>query len=168
MASYYAFAPSIKSDVPARILQTHAVSVVAHGALAMQSDWIRRLVLAVPNSEGDAPQCSAEVASDMTVKVVTWQWDETSQRIRGCLESQPKSEKVAHRKVAVQVMMQTGAVTIYKVGNRTCRMQESSGCFARGLALTEQTSDFILEGLSRSMPFFFDTPASLDASLSDS
>ena len=111
MASHYAFSPALKASGNRRDLQTAAVSVVARCALEMQKDWLRQVVQAT----GEQPSAMAVHAGmggwrpPCTVQVFCWQWDETSQHLRGFLEYHSRAEKPSHRQVAVHIMMQSGA-----------------------------------------------------------
>ena len=58
-------------------------------------------------------------------------------------------------------MMQPGACMSFRIGDRSCELQQESRWFARGLALREQDANFLLEGLAQGMPFFFDGQPSL-------
>ena len=69
------------------------------------------------------------------VQVFSWQWDETSQRLRGILEYYSRGEQLSHRQVAVQIMMQSGACVRCRIGDQSCEVQQESRWFARGLAL---------------------------------
>ena len=163
MASYYAFSHAIKAATASRNLQTAAVSVVARCALEMQKDWLRQVVQAT----GEQPSAMAVHAGmggwrpPCTVQVFSWQWDETSQRLRGHMEYRSRAEKLGHRQVAVHIMMQSGACMSFRIGDRSCELQQESRWFARGLALREQDANFLLEGLARGMPFSFDGQPSL-------
>ena len=76
---------------------------------------------------------------------------------------QVRGEKQTHRTVAAQIMMQGGSCAVYSVGQHGLQLQESNRLFARGLVLTSTSAYFLLEGLSKGMPFFFDSASDLAA-----
>ena len=137
MASHYAFSPALKTSGNRRDVQTAAVSVVARCALEMQKEWLRQAVQAT----GEQPSAMVVHAGmggwrpPCMVQVFCWQWDETSQRLRGFLEYYSRGEQPSHRRVGVQIMMQSGAYMSFRLGDGSCELQQESRWFARGLAL---------------------------------
>jgi len=151
--SHVAFMPTIKGSFSNRQAQTIAVSTVAKCALAQQQAWLERVFR--PSIEaGGQPEGSDAVSQ--SVKVFTWQWDETSQRVRAILPNRLPGERVPHIKVATQVMMQSGLLSTFDMDGGCFALVSAQEWLCRGHLLAQQTADFILEGMARTMPFFFD------------
>ena len=165
MALHYAFSPAVKADVKARHTQTRAVSVVAACAMKAQEAWLRQRVVGPtqhqPVAGREVVAASGGLSTGSTVTVFCWQWDETSQRVQGLLGHRVRGERCSTRQVAAQVMVQAGGCYVFAFGDQGFELQESTGCLARALVLKEQTADYMLEGLLRGMPFFFDKPEAL-------
>ena len=151
--SQVAFMPSIKGSFSNRQAQTIAVSTVAKCALAQQQAWLERVFR--PSIEAGGPPEGSDAVSQ-SVKVFTWQWDETSQRVRAMLPNRLPGERVPHIKVATQVMMQSGLLSTFDMDGGCFALVSAQEWFCRGHLLAQQTADFILEGMARTMPFFFD------------
>ena len=151
--SQIAFMPSIKGNFNARKAQTVAVSTVAKCALAQQQAWLEQAFF--PSIEAGGSPASSDAVSQ-SVKVFAWQWDETSQRVRAMLPNRLAGERVPHIKVATQVMMQSGLLSTYDMHGGCFALLSSEEWLCRGHLLAQQTADFILEGMARTMPFFFD------------
>ena len=48
------------------------------------------------------------------IRCSTWQWDETSQRIRALAKGRLRGKKQSHCRVVVQIMMQGGRVSVFE------------------------------------------------------
>ena len=151
--SHVAFLPSIKGNFASRQAQTIAVSTVAKCALAQQQAWLEQVFR--PSIEAGGPPAGSDDVSQL-VKVFTWQWDETSQRVRAMLPNRLPGERVPHIKVATQVMMQSGLLSTFDFDRGCSALVSAQEWLCRGHMLAEQTADFILEGMACTMPFFFD------------
>ena len=151
--SRVAFLPTIRGKHSARKAQTIASSLVAKCVLSQQEAWFARVFRPAAEA-GASPRSSGLVPAE--VKVFTWQWDETSQRVRSMLPNKLRSERLSHAKVSVQIMMQSGLLSTFDVGEGCCALVSSHEWLCRGLMLGKQTADFILEGMAGAMPFFFD------------
>ena len=57
--------------------------------------------------------------------------------------------------------MQAGLLSVFEVSSAHCESMSSLEYFCRGLMLAETSQDFLLEGLARAMPVFFDDVAGL-------
>ena len=162
--SLIAFAPSIKGKDDRRFFQDRSVATIANVALRLQQGWIDQQ-LKPSAADLDASSCSTGIGLTPTMKVITWQWDETTQRIRGMLSRQAPGEKLSYAKAAAQIMMQSGQVSVHSLSGREARLVSRQPWLCRGLMLAEQTADFLLEGMAQQMPFFFDDMAAVDAKL---
>ena len=140
------------------------MATIASLALRLQQGWIDQQ-LKPPAADMDASSCSTAIGLSPTMKVITWQLDETTQRIRGMLSRQAPGEKLSYAKAAAQVMMQSGQVSVHILSGREARLVSRQPWLCRGLMLAEQTADFLLEGMAQQMPFFFDDMAAVDAKL---
>ena len=151
--SHLAFAALCRGTQPQRWSQTRAAGVVADCALHHQSEWLRSLSL--PQGVDDpASDALGDYAPPNTVNVFTWQWDETSQRIKAIMRAPARGERVGTQQVAQQIMVQAGHCTQFMVGAAGCIAQSSNRLLARPLVLVKQDADHMLEGLSRGMPVF--------------
>ena len=130
------------------------MATVAHVALEAQRAWFHTQLGSTAGM--DDSSCQVVLAAAPTMKVITWQWDETAQRIQGMLSSLAPGEKLSHSKVATQIMMQAGLISVHSVSEGVLRLESREPWLCRGLMLAEQTADFLLEGLSRRMPVWFD------------
>lgn len=145
-------APAIRGCVPAKKTQDVAVSTVACAGLALQSEWARRLLL---EGRFGTAACAMEEApkAAMAIHCLSWQWDETTQRVRRLADRDTMAEERAcHGQFSVQVMMQSGFLERHEVRDGLRRTVASEPLFARALLLEQQSAEFLLEGLSRSTP----------------
>ena len=152
--SLIAFAPSIKGKGDRRFFQDRSVATIANVALRLQQGWIDQQ-LKPSAADLDASSCSTAIGLTPTMKVITWQWDETTQRIRGMLSRQQAApgEKLSYAKAAAQIMMQSGQISVHSLGGREPPLVSRQPWLCRGLMLAEQTADFLLEGMAQQMPF---------------
>ena len=151
--THAAFSPSVKGDQHVRRDQAVAFLALSRSALAQQQVWFDRVFRPAP-AAGGSPANSAFALAE--VRVFTWQWDETSQRVRPMLLNRLPSERISHKKVSTQIMMQAGLLSTFEVRDGCFALVSSEEWFCRGLMLAETNGDFLLEGLSRGMPCFFD------------
>ena len=155
--THAAFSHAAKGDKNAFQAQALAFDVVSKSALAQQQAWFARVFRPAEES-GASPGSSGAVPGE--VRVIAWQWDETSQRIKAMLrKDRLPGERVSHKKVATQIMMQAGLLSAFKVGDRCCALASSEEWLCRGLKMAETNSDYLLEGMARAMPAFFDDVA---------
>lgn len=150
-----AFGEAIRGASQFRKVQADAVALVAATARALQHSFVSSILRPPPL----AP--SEQTLEDPLVCVHTleWQWDETAQRVKGLQHDRMTNEHMNHANAAVQVMVQTGLLRSYRCrlgGMPTQTVHEQ--VFCRSLLLQEQTADFILEGLLRSLPFDISDP----------
>ena len=128
------------------------MAAIANLALKQQQGWLDQHFQSA--ADMDASSCSLSiVVPTPTVKVITWQWDETTQRIRGMLSKLAPGEKVSNAKAAAQIMMQSGQISVHSLSGRECRLVSRAPWLCRGLMLAEQAADFMLEGMSKQMRF---------------
>ena len=82
-------------------MQTRAVSAVALCALRMQEAWLRQHRVLGPRqeavSEGVLVAEGGGSSSSSVVTVFFWQWDETSQRVKGLVRVSAAGESVSNR-----------------------------------------------------------------------
>ena len=141
------------------------MATIANLALGLQQGWIDQQ-LKPSAADMDASSCSTAVGLTPRIQVISWQWDETTQRIRGMLSKQATpGEKLSYAKSAAQIMMQSGQVSVHSLSGREAPLVSRQPWLCRGLMLAEQTADFLLEGMAQQMPFFFDDMAAVDAKL---
>ena len=99
--------------------------------MRQQHAWLDRVFCsgveagAAPAGSGAAP----------VVKVLAWQWDETSQRVRGMLAQRFDGERLSHGKVAVQIMMQSGLCSTFQIDRGCYALQSSHEWLRRGQML---------------------------------
>ena len=101
--SLIAFAPSIKGKDNRRCFYDISVATIANLALGLQQGWIDQQ-LKPPAADVDASSCSSAIGLTPTMVVITWQWDETTQRIKGMLSRQAPGEKLSNAKAAAQII----------------------------------------------------------------
>ena len=88
----------------------------------------------------------------LRVNVLSWQWDETAQKLRGGLaEEALKGERLGQAPVSRQVMMQHGLVGSYVLSDDSCIFR-SEPLFSRSLLLESQTTMTLLKGIQQAAP----------------
>jgi hypothetical protein len=151
-----AFVANIKGDFDGRHVQTRASSIVAQCALTQQREWTLQHIAGLMAKADDVDVEDLALGVNRPVHVITWQWDETSQRVRSLLGNRLKGERLTRHKVSAQIMMQSGTWDRYHVEGESCTLIDSNKMLARGCMLSRQSANFLIEGMSRAMPFFFD------------
>jgi hypothetical protein len=108
-----AFMPPIRGDSFAKTSQREAVALVASCGMELQRVFFRAQFLEPRN-----PVLFDDVLGPLqhanVIRCLTWQWDETSQRIRALAKGRLKGERTSHCRVAVQIMMQGGRVSVFE------------------------------------------------------
>lgn len=108
-----AFAPTIRSDPTARRTQGSAVAIVA-AALREEQRLFCDGVLFSPAAGAGLEREGAfalEAGRPFVVHALDWQWDETSQKVKGCNEKRLQGERSSGGAVGMQVMMQHGVLS---------------------------------------------------------
>ena len=131
-----------------------SVSTVAHALLDRRHQCYQS-IFAPP--EPPAVASPAPAGQDYIINVLAGQWDETSQRVRALIatlsqRSRP-GEITAHRKCSMQVMMTL--FWMWRIVGETAT--RSQPYYDRGHLLLRQTADFLLEGVTRTSPWRFDS-----------
>ena len=114
-----AFAPAIRGNDSGRWMQDRSLAAIAHVAMESQRAWLHNQLW--PRADMDDSSYQIVPAPDPTVNVITWQWDETTQRIKGMLSRLAPGEKLSHSKVSTQIMMQGGS---------SACIRSAEGCYA--------------------------------------
>ena len=153
-----AFSPIIRGDYSMRIAYTVAASLVAKCILRRQASFFSENLVAM--LDGMACGDVSEAVGRANVVALSWQWDETSQWVAARMGHKYEKEASSHAKVAMQIMMQHGEICTFRTdhGAQAVRLRREPW-FVRGLQLIGLSTDQLLEGLSRGMPFFFDNDA---------
>jgi hypothetical protein len=155
-----AFMPTIRGDDRGRTAQGRAVSLVASVGADVQQACVERLWSA---NEGASPEegVSPEEQRLFRIHVLSWQWDETTQKLRAVLVGKAfLGERCSQASVSKQIMMQHGFVTKYLVTDRNIHTT-TEPILCRGLVLESQTARTMLEGIRRCSPVKFDEAASV-------
>lgn len=156
-----AFMPGIKGDHPARNNQNRACAVVssvleaAFDAYAEAFFQGSQALLGARRGTGalatadDMPPLAGDFSQ---VKVVSWEWDETSQRLQALRAKALHRERTPLHGVAVQVMVQRGMLTLYEFSGDEGRTVDLQPIFVKGLRLQSTRADDLLEAMLRSAP----------------
>ena len=104
---------------------------------------------------GTAPGTIAAYSSEhgRTTLVFAGQWDETSQKFRSLRKVGDHGERITYQALAHQVMVFSGAIT---VEGRVKDGISTEPFFVRSMVLCETSTNFLLEGVLRSLPFAFE------------
>ena len=156
-----AVVPAFRGEGFARIIQARSADLVAHVALKQQQDFLNKIFrFRMCDAEPDA----IGTLAGARFLVFSWQWDETSQRIKTITKEQLQGERQRHGAVAVQVMVQCGMITAFEItADGSGKVVERQPVLARCLRLEEQTSNGMLEGMARECPIKFDNLAQMVA-----
>ena len=159
---------ALSPTVPARdaLTRTHrrAVSLLTETALQVQSEYCGKVFGAA--LELAAPGASS-ASSGLVCVCLTWQWDETTQKIRNALGPQLRGEKRSDARVASQSLMQSGRVIVYEslaAGGFCLSAPEPILC--RGTFLQSTSADMILEAILKRYPLPLDDAEAMAAALS--
>jgi hypothetical protein len=150
-----ALIPGIRGNNPFRSSQVRSVDLAVRAALKQRDRYADQVFL--------TSSLPVEEAASRNPRhhVLSWQWDETSQRMRGIFSNNLDGEKQRHGKLAVQVMVQSGLITTYELDGRGGRVVDQQPFLCRNLCLQQQNADSMLEGMSRNMPLWVEHPARL-------
>ena len=146
--------PTVRGNRTARSAQVRASDLVARVPMKQQKSYTASML----GLRSDQEQLRAFSASQ--IFTCSRQWDETFQRMKSLRPSTTMhGARLRSGGAEVQVIGQHGHVQIYFT--RTSEVTDHQLVFCRPMLLAEQAADGILEALSRTMPFFVDTPAAL-------
>ena len=141
-----AAAPLARGDMAVRLTQARAADVTAHALVKIQSGFVERTFCCAGSLVGH------DGAASSRIHVLSWCWDETSQRIKAITDASKKlqGERVSHARSSVQVMMQSGKLVVFNGTDGEVVSDDAYYC--RGLFLASQSHFHLLEGMRRSMP----------------
>lgn len=155
---------TIRGNSTAIVAQARAAATVAAFVLAAQ----RSEVDACFSESGRSPEgrgsTDARLAcakgSSQRVHTFSWQWDETTQRMRVPNRPGGKRRRFSSACTSMQVMMQhASAHTALVQSGRV--VENSMPYFMRALVLEQTKADHLLEGLMRSCPLPLDDPLAM-------
>lgn len=154
IAMRLALMPAVRGSESAAKAQQRAASVLAHTCLNLQRDFLETVFAPPIAPETEAQEAEHGCAPPTTdyVHVLEWQWDETSQKLRGGGWKKFSTEAICGASMAVEIMMQVGCYRRYSVVGRTCTLSSHEPVLCRGLRLESLAAKFLLEGLLRNMP----------------
>lgn len=142
-----AFMPAIRGRAGLRQSQGQAVHLAAMCVVQAQQRFVETVFkdLAPAPADGRAPSFRAHV--------LHWQWDETSQHLASMPVKAMKGERSSFSGQGVQVMMQSGRLCVYQVVSGIGEHIVDEPFFCRALFLQRLTSDDMIAGLLRRLPF---------------
>ena len=151
--------PTCRGDKNYNLLDRRAVWLMAETLETLQTRFSTG-VLGGPPLGAAGPRRSDAGGGHRHISL-SWQWDETTQRVRNLLGKRLQGERLSHAKAATQVLMQTG---------RMC-VSESNGCdwartvdepiLSRATFLATTSADCILEAILRRYPIPLDDAAAV-------
>lgn len=156
--------PSMRGNSRHRKTQACAVSLVAAAAEAEQQMFVKRVFF--PSAD-DTKVLPGAPADTLRIVSMSWQWDETSQRLRSVHQHRLPGERLSPAGMSVQVMMQHGRLQVHLFDSDGVRSM-SSPLLAKGLRLEDQTADTLLEGLLLRLPVDISEPPVLQRMSSSS
>ena len=134
--SLAAFAPTVKGHYQQRRAQAVAFASMARCALAQQQLFFENMYRTGMMMGGSTEDPAFEPGE---VKVFSWQWDETSQRVKPMILRRLANERIPQKKATTQIMMQTGLLSIFEVVDGCSARVGSCEYLCRGLMLAEQS-----------------------------
>lgn len=149
-----AFMPSLKGNISCRNKQNRACAVVSR-VLQAELDRYSEVFFGpvVEELAGDAaPACDAPAVRPLSVKLLGWEWDETSQRLQALRKGALRGERKPLHQVSVQVMVQKGVLVRYEYDSSAFRTVSSEPYFVKARQLELQTADYLLHAMLSSMP----------------
>ena len=130
--------------------QNRCARQVAACLLQLQADYVQRS--AVPDGPlvlGAAPE---------RVLCCSVQWDETSQKLRPIWRALPVGARASHLQCGAQVMVLSGGIHLGTQSSDGHFHLESHAWHVKPLRLEQQSADYLLEALFRSLPLHIDDP----------
>ena len=110
LTAVVAFAPAMRGDDRSQRVQRRAVSIMAQASLGRQAAFVSQTLGAPPEPVAEAILGIAAARH----RSLSWQWDETSQRVRNLMGDRRPGERRSDAKLATQVMMQTGRLQVHE------------------------------------------------------
>ena len=148
LTAVVAFAPATRGDCRLQRIQRRAVSIMAQASLGRQAAFVSQTL-------GAPPELVAERILGMAAvrhRSLSWQWDETSQRVRNLMGDCRPGERRSDAKVATQVMMQTGRLQVHEVTGRKFTTVVDEPVLSRATFLETTSAPFLVEALVRRYP----------------
>ena len=150
-----AMMPTLRGNVGAfRKAQDKAAALVARVARRLQLQCVDDMLRVTPESAGSQ-------FPSMRLVAVVWQWDETSQRVKGMIAQCLPGETCGLMQMSVQVMMQSGVAATCVVSPDGARATRAEPLICRGRTLEAQTADGILAAMFKEHPIHFECPERL-------
>ena len=132
--------PIVRRNHTARTAQVHAIDLVAHVAMKQQKHYVAGML----GLQSDQEQPQAFRVGQIVA--LSWQWDETSQRMKTLIPNTVmRGEVLRSGGVQVQVIGQHGRAQMYFT--RTSEVTDSQPFICQPMLIAEQTVDGILEAL---------------------
>ena len=144
-----ALTPVVQGSSHLRLAQMRAASLMHSVCSTKQSqcrDAMFESRLHVVHEHADS-----HFAATSRINMVSWQFDETSQKIKGLLSSALKGERVSHGHVSAQIMVHSGKMCVFEINGDDMTMI-TEPWLARPLVLKAQTANHLLEGILRCHP----------------
>ena len=145
---FLACSSRLHGSAAGRLLNMHAraCAVVASAALICRNKHIEQQLVSQSTSVG---------LPALRVAMLTTQFDETSQRLRGFIKKKLKGERETKAQMHTTIQVMSGRIdtTIHFISSPWC---------AKSLRLEGQSADFIVDGLSRGMPVWVDSPQMME------
>ena len=141
--------PTFRGDESYSLFDRRAVFLMAETLEALQARFLTGVLGVGPLAES-GPRIS-DAAGHRHISL-SWQWDETSQRVRNLLGQRLQGERLSHARSATQVLMQTGRLCVFEsIGCDWARAVDEP-VLSRATFLASTSADCILEALLRRYP----------------
>ena len=148
LTAVVAFAPATRGDCRIQRIQRRAVSIMAQASLGRQA-------ASASQPLGAPPELGAEASLGMAAvrhRSLSWQWDETSQKVRTLMGDRRPGERRSDTKVATQVMMQTGRLQVHEVTGRNFKNCRRRARLVQSDFLRDDIGALSLRSLSAAIP----------------
>ena len=148
----FALSPPVGHQHPCRRTQMRSASVLVDVCSEAQRACMNAMFKPRNNDSDNAHEVVG--CGPYRMHVVNWQFDETSQRIRGALAASGTlaGERIAHSRVAVQIMVQSGQMSAFSIDEDAMTQVGKEPWFARPLVLEAQRANDLAEGFMRAFP----------------
>lgn len=144
-----ALGPPARGDLSVRRVQGRALHLSFKAIQHAQNGYVERVLTPSPSADSPPEQ-------PQRILVLSWQWDESSQRTRSISLGNLDGEKMRHAKLVVQIMVQLGSLSVFEVDrNNRCSLTDRQPLVCRPLCLQACNADTLLHGMQRQLPVWF-------------
>ena len=142
-----ALRPAIRGNCPARLVQARGIHLMATAGRQREQQAFEKVIL-----HPEHPDNPFDDHYTNRIAVLTWQWDESVQRLRALMQKHFAFERRSSAASATQVMVQSGKFSKYTYNGSAWRVQHHEPMLRPALLLEHQTADFLCEGVLRHSP----------------